>query len=85
MSNESYHNSIEYAFDLLEHFYQLHHNMILCVGADNLIIYIPNEIFSLLKHIDSEGKTVYPKNFRSIKLMPYTGSIIIFALKEDRR
>lgn len=85
MNNEGYHNSIEYAFDLLEHFYQLHHNMILIVGADNLIIYIPNEIFSLLKHIDSEGKTVYPKNFRGIKLMAYTGSIIIFALKEDRR
>lgn len=85
MSNEGYHNSIEYAFDLLEHFYQLHHNMILIVGAENLKIYLPSEIFALLKHITPEGKATYPDKFKGITLSVYTGSTIIFALKEDKR
>ena len=85
MTNETYHNSIEYAFDLLEHFYKLHENMILCVGKENIKIYIPTEIFSLLKHIDTNGKTVFPETFHGIKLAVYTGSTIIFALKEDKR
>ena len=65
--------------------YNFHHNMILIVGAENLKIYLPSEIFALLKHITPEGKTVYPEKFKGITLSVYTGSMIIFALKEDKR
>lgn len=81
----NYTESAEYAFDLLEHFYQLHHNMILCVGKENLIIYIPEKIYALLVCIDEKGKKSFPTTFREIKIQVYTGSTIIFALKEDKR
>ena len=78
----AYKDTCEYAFDLLDHYYQLHHNQILSLGKDNLQIMIPETIFALLKAKDSMDKTMFPIQFKGIDIQVYNGSFILFALKE---
>lgn len=42
-----YKDTAEYAFDLMEHFYNIHENQILSLGKENIIVYVPEEIIKL--------------------------------------
>ena len=77
-----YTETIEYAYDLLDHFYRIHKNQILCLGESQLTIMCPGEIYYLLKGVTKEGEAVFPQKFKGIELKSYSGSYIIFALKE---
>lgn len=81
----SYAESVDYAYDLLEHFYNLYENQILSLGKENIKIMIPDKIFALLQAKDKDGNIDFPVKFKGIDLQVYTGSIIIFALKEVRK
>ena len=81
----SYSETAEYAFDLLEHFYHLHENQVLSLGKENIMILIPDRIFALLQAKDVNGNIDFPTKFKDIQLHVYTGSSIVFALKEVRR
>lgn len=78
----SYKQTAEYAFDVLEHFYNIHHNQILSLGKDNIFILIPTEIYNLLEAKDSENVSHFPLTFKGIEIGVYSGSIILFCLKE---
>lgn len=80
----SYKQSAEYAFDLLEHFYNKHHNQILSIGKENIFILIPTEIYNLLESKDENNISHFPIAFRKIKIEEYPGSRILFCLKEDK-
>lgn len=54
MNNVPYKESFEYAFDILDHFYHIHKNMILVIGEANLIIYFPAELYALLKMVNKK-------------------------------
>lgn len=84
MNNVPYKESFEYAFDILDHFYRIHKNMILIIGEGNLIIYFPAEIYALLKMVDKKDKTKisFLQNFKGIDIEMYPGSKVIFGLKE---
>lgn len=84
MNNVPYKESFEYAFDILDHFYHIHKNMILVIGEANLIIYFPAELFALLKMVDKKDseKISFLQNFRGIDIEMYSGSKVIFGLKE---
>ena len=81
----SYKQTAEYAFDVLEHFYNIHHNQILSLGADNIFILIPEEIYNLLEAKDKSGNCIFPTEFRNIKLESYNGSRILFCLKGGQK
>lgn len=87
MNNVSYKESFEYAFDILDHFYRIHKNMILVIGEANLIIYFPAELFALLKMVDKNDKTKisFLQSFRGIDIEMYSGSKVIFGLKEMKK
>lgn len=82
----SYKETAEYAFDLMEHFYKLHENQILCLGAANLKVMVPTEIYNLLevKNKETEKMNVkaFPARYRKMDMYSYPGSTILFALKE---
>ena len=78
----SYKQSAEYAFDVLEHFYNIHHNQILSLGKENIFILIPTEIYNLLEAKDENKISHFPIAFRDIKIEEYSGSRILFCLKE---
>lgn len=80
----AYKDTAEYAFDLLDHYYKLHSNQILCLGKDNLQIMIPETIYALLKAKDLKETTMFPTQFKGIDIQVYNGSFILFALKEVR-
>ena len=79
----SYKQSAEYAFDVLEHFYNIHHNQILSLGADNIFILLPEEIYKLLEAKDKKGNSIFPTKFKNIKLESYSGSRILFCLRRS--
>ena len=81
----AYSETSEYAYGLLEHFYHLHENQILILGKENLRIMMPDRIFALLQAKDNDGNIDFPVKFKDIDLQVYTGSSIIFALKEVRK
>lgn len=81
----NYKESFEYAFDLLEHYYNQFENLILSTGKDNLKIVIPYGIFALLKSYTDDNKVTFPTEFRGIQLQVYDGKSIMFAFKEVRR
>ena len=86
MTPRTYTQTCEYCYDLMEHFYQIHKEQIELVGAENVMIFVPAELYELLackKH--SSDEIVYPKRFRKIDFYSYHGSAIIFALKETKR
>lgn len=87
MNNVPYKESFEYAFDILDHFYHIHQNMILTIGKENLIIYFPAELFALLKMVDKKDKTKisFLQKFRDIDIEMYSGSKVIFGLKEIKK
>lgn len=78
----SYKQTAEYAFDVLEHFYNIHHNQILSLGKENIFILLPTEIYNLLEAKDEYHISHFPITFRDIKLEEYSGSRILFCLKE---
>lgn len=78
----SYKQTAEYAFDVLEHFYNIHHNQILSLGKENVFILLPTEIYNLLEAKDDKHVSQFPIAFRDIKLEEYSGSRILFCLKE---
>ena len=78
----SYKQTAEYAFDVLEHFYNIHENQILSLGKKNIFIMLPAEIYNLLEAKDKKGNCTFPAKFRDIQLESYTGSRILFCLKE---
>ena len=78
----AYKDTSEYAFDLLEFYYQSHQNQILSLGKESIKILIPFAIFALLKSTDVKENTTFPEMFRDITLQVYDGKSIIFALKE---
>ena len=82
----TYKQTCEYCYDLMEHFYQIHKEQIALVGAENIAILVPAELYELLacKKRGSD-EIVYPKKFRKIDFYSYHGSVIIFALKETKR
>lgn len=86
MNNVSYKESFEYAFDILEHFYGIHKNMILVIGEANLIIYFPAELYALLKMVNKKtGDVTFLQNFKGIDIELYSGSKVIFGLKEIKK
>lgn len=72
-----YKKTAEYAFDLLEHFYNLNKSKIELIGKDKFKIMIPLEIYRLLQRTDG----TYPKRFRGMDLEPSTSSLVSFVLK----
>lgn len=83
MNNVPYKESFEYAFDILDHFYGIHKNMILIIGEANLIIYFPAELFALLKMVNKKtGDVSFLHQFKGIDIELYSGSKVIFGLKE---
>lgn len=81
----NYKQTAEYAFDLLDHFYRIHENQILSLGKENLFILIPTEIYNLLEVKDKNNISSFPIAFRNIKVEEYSGSRILFCLKEVRK
>ena len=77
-----YKDTAEYAFDLMEHFYNIHENQILSLGKENIIVYVPEEIIKLLECKTKEGKITYPDHYRKMEMKSYKESKILFALKE---
>ncbi len=82
MTMNNYKQTAEYAFDVLEHFYHIHQNQILSLGKENLFILIPTEIYRLLEVKDNNNISSFPIAFRNIKIEEYSGSRILFCLKE---
>lgn len=72
-----YNKTAEYAFDILDHFYNLKKDEIEAVGKDKIRVLLPLEIYKLLERTDG----TYPKTFRKMDLSPTTCSLVIFALK----
>lgn len=77
-----YKDTPEYAFDLLEHFYNIHENQILSLGKENIVVYVPEEIMNLLECENSKGEISHPVRYRKMEMKSYKGSNILFALKE---
>ena len=72
-----YKKTAEYAFDLMEHFYNLNRDKIEEVGTDKLRVLVPLEIYILLERTDG----TYPTRYRHMDMESTTGNLIIFALK----
>lgn len=86
MEYRTYKQTCEYCYDLMEHFYQIHKDQITLIGKDNVMIFVPAELYELLACEDYKTKQIYyPKRFREIDFYSYHGSAIIFALKEPKR
>lgn len=77
-----YKDTAEYAFDLMEHFYNIHENQILSLGKENIVVYVPEEIMNLLECKNSKGEISHPDKYRKMEMKSYKGSNILFALKE---
>ena len=72
-----YKQTAEYAFDLLEHFYNIHILFIEEMGKNKIEMLVPKEIYELLgKWNKDKSKVLYPEQFRGIDLVPYEGSTI---------
>lgn len=82
MTMNNYKQTTEYAFDVLDHFYRIHENQILSLGKENLFLLIPSEIYRLLEVKDNKDISSFPIAFRDIKIEEYSGSRILFCLKE---
>lgn len=81
-----YTQTSEYAFDLLEHFYNIHKEQIDLVGKDNIEIYVPTEIYELLAFKEYKSdKIKYPKAYRKMPIHRWDCGCLIFALIEPKR
>lgn len=79
----TYKKTSEYAYDLLMHFYNLHASQISKLGEENLEILMPNEIFELLAAmLPITKEVIYPSKFMKIDIKAYSGTSILFVLKE---
>ena len=78
-----YKQTAEYAYDLLMHFYHIHENQIRLVGTDNIKILCPTEILSLLECKNVYNELFLPDKFMKMDLRAYSGSTILFVLKEN--
>lgn len=76
-----YKQTAEYAYDLLEHFYKKHLDQIRIIGVNNITILCPSEILSLLE-VRYTDKVILPDKFRKMDIRSYSGSTILFVLKE---
>lgn len=72
-----YKRTAEYAFDILEHFYQLHKDDIEQIGKEKITVMLPLEIYKLLETTSGD----YPTTYRGMELKSSSGSLVIFALK----
>lgn len=78
-----YKQTTEYAYDLLEHFYNINILYLETNGIDKVEMLVPQEIYDLLKARDMKTKEIiYPEKFKSVTLTPYEGSTIDFVLKK---
>ena len=78
-----YKQTVEYAYDLLEHFYNINILYLETNGIDKVEMLVPNEIYELLKAKDKKTKEIiYPHSFKGVTLTPYEGSSIDFVLKK---
>lgn len=79
----NYKKTSEYAYDLLNHFYKLHFDQIKALGEENILILCPNEIFLLLAALEPfTQEVIYPTKFMKIDIKAYSGTSILFVLKE---
>lgn len=77
-----YKETAEYAYDLLEHFYNIHILYIEEQGKNKIEMLVPTEIYKLLGKWNKEKtEVVYPNRFRGIDLVQYEGSTIDFVIK----
>ena len=81
-----YKETAEYAFDLLEHFYNINILYVEQNGADNIEVLVPQEIYRLLECKDKKtGEITYPVRYRKMNIIPYEGSTIDFVLKNRNK
>lgn len=78
-----YKETVEYAFDLLEHFYNINILFVEENGVENIEVLVPEEIHHLLACKDSKtGQITYPTRYRKMDIVPYEGTSIDFVLKK---
>ena len=81
-----YKETFEYAFDLLEHFYNLNILFVEENGAENIEVLVPEEIHHLLQCKDRKtGDITYPTRYRKMDIVPCEGSSIDFVLKKHKK
>ena len=77
-----YKETAEYANDLMEHFYNIHSNQILILGKEHFYMLVPREILHLLEYKTKDGQIKVPECFKKIPMKEYSGSEILFVLRE---
>lgn len=79
-----YKETVEYAYDLLEHFYKLNVQIISEIGTENIEVHVPQEIYELLKCENIRtGEIYYPTQFRHIDIVPLTSTSTITFVKKQ--
>ena len=78
-----YKQTHEYAYDLLEHFYNINILFVESHAQNEIEIHVPVEIFNLLACRDMRtGDIVYPYKFKGIDLVPTKSSSIEYVEKQ---
>ena len=77
-----YKETAEYAYDMLQHFYNINVLFVEEMGKDKIEMLVPEEIYKLLaKRKKGSDEIIYPSKFRDIDIVPYDGSTIDFVNK----
>lgn len=78
-----YKQTAEYAFDLMEHFYNINILYVEENGVENIEVLVPQEIYKLLECRDRKtGEITHPTRYRKMDIVPYEGTTIDFVLKK---